>query len=228
VIRRTFFATLAGLALAGTALAQTPALPAAPVVDAPIVTPATKVFLTTSMGEIEITLDPVGAPKTSVHMLKMFQTNHFIGASFFRIEPGFIIQIGDLDAQFKGRYPPLSPVELETATNKHAKGAVALARGDALNSGHSSFYFDLADNPSLNADPKAPPNTTGYAVFGRVTAGWEVVEAMAKVERAPTGGPFPGKAPVVPIVVTAIRTDPPPPPKPKPVVKAKAKAKKKR
>jgi cyclophilin family peptidyl-prolyl cis-trans isomerase len=182
------------------------------------------------MGEIEITLDPVGAPKTSAHMLKMFQTNHFIGAAFFRIEPGFIIQIGDLDAQFKGRYPPLSPVELETATNKHAKGAVALARGDALNSGHSSFYFDLADNPYLNADPKAPPNTTGFAVFGRVTAGWDVVEAMAKVELAPTGGPFPGKAPVVPIVITAIRTDPPPPPKPKPAAKAsaKAKAKKKR
>jgi hypothetical protein len=51
---------------------------------------------------------------------------------------------------------------------------------------------------------------------------------MAKVERAPTGGPFPGKAPVVPIVVTAIRTDPPPPPKPKPAVKSAIKAKKKR
>ncbi len=230
MIRRTFFATLAGLALAGTALAQTPTQPAEPVAIAPVVTQAPKVFLTTTMGEIEITLDPVGAPKTSAHMLKMFQTNHFIGAAFFRIEPGFIIQIGDLDAQFKGRYPPLSPVELETATNKHAKGAVALARGDALNSGHSSFYFDLADNPYLNADPKAPPNTTGFAVFGRVTAGWDVVEAMAKVELAPTGGPFPGKAPVVPIVITAIRTDPPPPPKPKPAVKAsaKAKAKKKR
>ena len=230
MIRRTFFATLAGLALAGTALAQTPIQPAEPVAIAPVVTQAPKVFLTTTMGEIEITLDPVGAPKTSAHMLKMFQTNHFIGAAFFRIEPGFIIQIGDLDAQFKGRYPPLSPVELETATNKHAKGAVALARGDTLNSGHSSFYFDLADNPYLNADPKAPPNTTGFAVFGRVTAGWDVVEAMAKVELAPTGGPFPGKAPVVPIVITAIRTDPPPPPKPKPAVKAsaKAKAKKKR
>jgi cyclophilin family peptidyl-prolyl cis-trans isomerase len=201
---------------------------APPIVIAPNVSVPPKVFLTTTMGEIEITLDPVGAPKTSAHMLKMFQTNHFIGASFFRIEPGFIVQIGDLDAQFKGRYPPLSPVELETATNKHAKGAVALARGDALNSGHSSFYFDLADNPSLNADPKAPPNTTGYAVFGRVTAGWEVVEAMAKVERAPTGGPFPGKAPVVPIVVTAIRTDPPPPPKLKPAAKSAPKAKKKR
>ncbi|MEY3232812.1 MAG: Peptidyl-prolyl cis-trans isomerase precursor [Pseudomonadota bacterium] len=227
VLRRTFFATLASLAFAGTALAQTPAQPQAPVTAAPVVTPAPKIFLTTSMGEIEITLDPVGAPKTSAHMLKMFQTTHFIGASFFRIEPGFIIQIGDLDAQFKGRHPPLSPVELETATNQHIKGAVALARGNALNSGHSSFYFDLADNPSLNADPKAPPNTTGYAVFGRVTAGWEVVEAMAKVERTPTGGPFPGKAPVVPIVVTAIRTDPPPA-KPKAAAKSPGKAAKKK
>jgi hypothetical protein len=51
---------------------------------------------------------------------------------------------------------------------------------------------------------------------------------MAKVERAPIGGPFPGKAPVVPIIITAIRTDPPPPPMPKPAVKAKAKAKAKK
>ena len=228
MLRRTLFASFVVLLFAGSALAQTAApTPPAPA-PAPVPIPAPKVFLTTTMGEIEITLDPVGAPKTSAHMLKMFQTNHYIGASFFRIEPGFIVQIGDLDAQFKGRYPPLSPIELETATNKHFKGAVALARGDATNSGHSSFYFDLADNPSLNADPNAPPNTTGYAVFGRVTAGWEVVEAMAKVERAPTGGPFPGKAPVVPIVVTAIRTDPPPPPKPKPAPKSAPKAKKKR
>lgn len=223
--RITSLLCLLGVLLGGVSFAQEPKQ-----AKNSIEVSAPKVFLTTTMGEIEITLDPEGAPKTSAHMLKMFQTNHFIGAAFFRIEPGFIIQIGDLDAQFKGRYPPLSPVELETATNKHAKGAVALARGDALNSGHSSFYFDLADNPYLNADPKAPPNTTGFAVFGRVTAGWDVVEAMAKVELAPTGGPFPGKAPVVPIVITAIRTDPPPPPKPKPAVKAstKAKAKKKR
>lgn len=228
MLRRTLFASFVVLLFAGSALAQTAApTPPAPA-PAPVPIPAPKVFLTTTMGEIEITLDLVGAPKTSAHMLKMFQSNHYIGASFFRIEPGFIIQIGDLDAQFKGRYPPLSPIELETATNKHFKGAVALARGDATNSGHSSFYFDLADNPSLNADPNAPPNTTGYAVFGRVTAGWEVVEAMAKVERAPTGGPFPGKAPVVPIVVTAIRTDPPPPPKPKLAPKSAPKAKKKR
>ncbi len=228
VKRRAFFASFTVLLAASAAFAQTTVPTVEPVSGTSVIVPAPKVFLTTTMGEIEITLDPVGAPKTSAHMLKMFQTNHYIGASFFRIEPGFIVQIGDLDAQFKGRYPPLSPIELETATNRHVKGAVALARGDATNSGHSSFYFDLADNPSLNADPKAPPNTTGYAVFGRVTAGWDVVEAMAKVERAPTGGPFPGKAPVVPIVVTAIRTDPPPPPKPKPPVKAATKAKKKR
>ncbi|GBF57184.1 peptidyl-prolyl cis-trans isomerase cyp18 [Candidatus Phycosocius bacilliformis] len=192
------------------------------------VPPAPKVFLTTTMGEIEITLDPVGAPKTSAHMLAMFQSGHYVGAAVFRIEPGFLIQIGDLDANFKGRYPPLKPVELETATNRHAKGAVGLARGDDPNSGHSSFYFDLAENASLNADPKAAPNTTGYASFGRVTAGWEVVEAMAKVERAASGGPFPGKAPVTPIVITGVRTDPPPPPKPKPAVRPAPKASKKK
>jgi hypothetical protein len=59
-----------------------------------------------------------------------------------------------------------------------------LARGDALNSGHSSFYFDLADNPYLNADPKAPPNTTGFAVFGRVRLSWPL-QAVHSPARPP-------------------------------------------
>jgi hypothetical protein len=75
----------------------------------------------------------------------------------------------------------------------------------------STFYFDLAENASLNATPGAPPNTTGYATFGRVTAGMDVVDAIAAVPRAPTGGPFPGKAPASPITILAVATDPPPP-----------------
>jgi cyclophilin family peptidyl-prolyl cis-trans isomerase len=207
--RLTILTLVSGLMLAGTALAQTPAPPTLP--------PAPKVTLTTTMGVIEITLDPVGAPKTSAHILRLFQSTHYVGAAVYRIEPGFVIQLGDLDSSWKHRWPPapIAPnttVELETANNKHARGTVSLARADAPNSGQSTFYFDMGENASLNATAGAPPNTTGYATFGRVTAGMEVLDAIGAVPRAPIGGPFPGKAPLVPISITAVKTDPPAPP----------------
>jgi cyclophilin family peptidyl-prolyl cis-trans isomerase len=223
MFRRSVIAIFGLCLLATGTFAQTP-----PVAPAP---PAPKVTLTTTMGKIEITLDPVGAPKTSAHMLRLFQSTHYVGAAVYRIEPGFLIQLGDLDASWKHRWPPapIAPnttVELETANNKHGRGTVSLARADAPNSGQSTFYFDLGENASLNATAGAPPNTTGYATFGRVTAGMEVLDAIAAAPRAPTGGPFPSKAPLVPITITAVETDPPPPPPPRagaPVAKRKAK-----
>ncbi len=220
--RHTILTLVSGLMLAGTALAQTP-VPSAP-------PPAPKVTLTTTMGVIEITLDPVGAPKTSAHMLRLFQSTHYVGAAVYRIEPGFVIQLGDLDSSWKHRWAPGDlmgkTVELETANNRHGRGTVSLARADDPSSGMSTFYFDLGENSSLNATGGARPNTTGYATFGRVSAGMEVLDAIAAAPRAVAGGPFPGKAPLVPITITAVRTDPPAPPPPKvsvtPISKAKA------
>lgn len=190
MLRRAILA-LALFALAAPAAAQTPAPP--------------RVTIETTMGTIEITLDPVGAPLTSAHMLRLFRTRHYVGAAIFRVEPGYLIQLGDLDAMLEYRRPPVGTVPLETATTSHRRGAVALARGDDPGSGQSSFYFDLADNANLNADPGAPPNTTGYAVFGHVSAGMDVLDRIAAVERDPVRGPFPGKLPRTPIVVTAVR-----------------------
>jgi peptidyl-prolyl cis-trans isomerase A (cyclophilin A) len=174
---------------------QTPATPATPQWTGPEVT------LQTSMGDIVITLDPIGAPKTAAQFLGLVKSGHYNGAAVYRIEPGYLIQLGDLDAKGEYRAPKLPPVELETATNKHTRGAVALAHADDPNSGQSTFYIDLAENANLNATPGAPPNTTGYAVFGHVTAGMQVADAIAAVELAPEGGPFPGKLPKVPVVV---------------------------
>lgn len=222
--RRTILTMAAGLMLAGTAIAQTSTPAEVPKQPAP------KVTLTTTMGVIEITLDPVGAPKTSAHMLRLFQSTHYVGAAVYRIEPGFLIQLGDLDSNWKHRWPPApilpnTTVELETANNKHGRGTVSLARADTPNSGQSTFYFDLGANTSLNATPGAPPNTTGYATFGRVTAGMEVLDAIAAAPRAPTGGPFPSKAPLVPIIIVSIKTDPPAPPLGGPLLTPKSKAK---
>ena len=230
---RQILTSVLGLSfLAGIASAQVPTPIPAPT-PTPAPAPPPKVRLTTTMGVIEITLDPVGAPKTSAHMLKLFQSGHYVGAAVFRIEPGFLIQLGDLDANWQHRWAPRplmgQTVELETANNKHGRGTVSLARADDPNSGMSTFYFDLGENTSLNATFGAPPNTTGYATFGRVTSGMDVLDAIAAAPRAPTGGPFPGKAPLVPITITAVVTDPPAPPPariPLPTAsKAKAKTK---
>jgi cyclophilin family peptidyl-prolyl cis-trans isomerase len=191
------FLVLAALAasLSGAATAQEPTT--APVAPAgPVIT------LQTTMGDIEITLDPVGAPKTAAHFQELVERKYFDGAAVYRIEPGFVVQLGDLDKDLAYRHPPLPNVPLETENNRHSRGAVALARGEETDSGNSTFYFDLSDNTGLGATPGASPNTTGYAVFGHVTAGMDVVDAIAAVELAPEGGPFPGKLPKQPVVVT--------------------------
>lgn len=169
--------------------------PVAPVWTGPEVT------LQTTMGDIVITLDMVGAPKTAAQFLGLVKSGHYNGAAFYRIEPGFVIQLGDLDKKLDYRPAKLKQIPLETETNKHALGAVALARADEPGSGQSTFYIDMAENSGLNATPGAPPNTTGYAVFGHVTAGFDVAKAIEAVELAPEGGPFPGKLPKVSVVV---------------------------
>jgi peptidyl-prolyl cis-trans isomerase A (cyclophilin A) len=195
MLRRALSAAILIAALAGAASAQEGAQvePAAP-----------RVTLHTTMGEVEITLDPIGAPKTSAHMLRLFKGKHYAGASVFRVEKDYLIQMGDLDIDLNYRRPPIGYVELETANNSHGRGKVALARDDAPNSGRSSFYIDLAKNSHLNADPAAAPNTTGYAVFGRVTKGMDVVDAIARVELDAEKGPFPGKLPKTPIVIQRV------------------------
>jgi cyclophilin family peptidyl-prolyl cis-trans isomerase len=224
---------LAGLvvALCGSAMAQettqppvdppvaaddtaTPTDAAAPVVDpATVLDPAPapaepqwvgpEVKLETSLGDIVIVLDTVGAPKTAKQFVGLVKGKHYDGAIVYRIETGFVIQFGDLNAKLEYRRPKLGTIPLETENNKHSRGAIAMARGEATDSGQSTVYIDLAENTGLGATPGAPPNTTGYAVFGHVVQGMDIVDAIAGVELAPPGEkhPFPGKLPLTPVVI---------------------------
>lgn len=190
---KRFLACLSvAVAMSGAALAQD---------DPPRVWLGPEVTLQTTMGDIVVTLDPIGAPKTAAQFLSLAKAGYFDGAAIYRVEPGFVIQLGDLDAKLDYREPPLPSVPLETATNKHVRGAVAMAHGDDPNDGRATFYIDMGANPHLNATEGAAPNTTGYAVFGHVTSGMAVAEAIEKVELATATGPFPGKLPKVPIIV---------------------------
>ncbi|HVY02259.1 MAG TPA: peptidylprolyl isomerase, partial [Caulobacterales bacterium] len=118
-----------GMFMAGAASAQEMSVsppPAAPPAGPQIV-------LQTSMGDITVELDPVGAPITSAHFLKNVKAGHYNGAAFYRIEPGFLIQLGDSDATGKYRPPKFKPIPLESATTKHAKYKLGLAHGDDPN-----------------------------------------------------------------------------------------------
>ncbi len=180
------------MAMSGAAFAQD---------DPPRVWLGPEVTLQTTMGDIVVTLDPIGAPKTAKQFLSLARSGYFDGAAVYRVEPGFVIQLGDLDAKLEYREPPLPPVPLETTGNKHGYLSVAMAHGDDPNDGRATFYIDMGANAHLNATEGAAPNTTGYAVFGHVTKGADVADAIQKVQLAPEIGPFPGKLPKVPIVV---------------------------
>jgi len=184
-----------GLSDEATSLSAPPALPPARERTGP------EVKLETSLGDILIVLDPQGAPKTVEQFLKLVKDRHYNGAIFYRIEPGFVIQFGDLDAKLSYRAPKRGKVPLETASNRHSRGAVALARGEEPDSGQSTVYIDLAENSGLDATPGAPPDTTGYAVFGHVIEGMDIVDTIANVELSSEGGPFPGKLPKTPVVI---------------------------
>lgn len=152
----------------------------------------------TSMGDIVVVLDLQGAPKTAMQFLKLVKAKYYDGAIVYRIEPGFVIQFGSLDGSLGYRPPKTAKLPLETATNKHSRGALAMARGDEPDSGDATVYIDLADNSGLNATPGSPPNTTGYAVFGHVVQGMDIVDAISNVELLPEGEMFRGKAPPFP------------------------------
>jgi len=221
-VKRFLIAAVLGLALASPTLAQEGGQAAQPPAEAtaPAETPAIvevpapapeepatpvwtgpEVTLQTSMGDIVVVLDTVGAPKTAAQFLKLVRNGHYNGSAFYRIEKDFVIQFGDLDAKLKYRHANLPNVPLETATNRHSRGALSLARADEPGSGQSTIFISLGENSGLDAKVDAPPNTTGYAVFGHVVSGMEVVDAIAGVELAAEGGPFPGKLPKAPVVV---------------------------
>lgn len=173
--------------------------------DATTATPGPKVVISTSMGDITLQLDAAHAPLTVANFLRYAKEGHFDGTVIYRVVPGFVIQAGSWTANVKYR-PVHDGVPLETGL-PHKRGAIAMARGDSADSGTAEFFIDLDTNAALNADANAPPNTTGYAVFGEVATGMDVIDKIAAV---PLGdnGPMKGAAPVDPITILKVAAVP--------------------
>lgn len=178
-------------------------------------TPPPQASVETSLGTFTISLDRINAPRSVSNFIAYAREGHYDGTTIYRVAPGFVIQMGSIEASGVSR-PVHAPIPLQTANGlKNVRGSVAMARQGDPDSATAEFFVNLADNPDLDAKPGAPPNTTGYAVFGRVSEGMDVVDKIAAV---PVGGkgPFPpASTPAAPVLikkVTIIESPAPNPP----------------
>ena len=139
---------------------------------------APSVVLHTSEGAITVALAPDEAPASVENFLQYARDGHYDGTVFHRVIPDFMIQGGGMDPDMQQR-PTRSPIANE-AGNKldNERGSLAMARTSAPNSATSQFFINLKDNDFLNPGGVDPH---GYAVFGRVTDGMDVVDRIAAV-----------------------------------------------
>ena len=164
---------------------------------------APRVELETSLGNIVIELDAKAAPKSVENFLQYVRDKHYDGTIFHRVIPGFMVQGGGFTADFQQK-PTRGGVENEAANGlKNTRGTIAMARTNAPHSGTSQFFINTVDNAFL--DYKAPtPQGYGYAVFGKVISGMDVVD---KIVAQPTGagGPFRSDVPRETVLIKQAR-----------------------
>ncbi|MGE0098527.1 MAG: peptidylprolyl isomerase [Hydrogenophaga sp.] len=142
---------------------------------------APKVRLSTSMGDIVVELNPGKAPRTVENFLQYVRDKHYDGTVFHRVMSDFMIQGGGFSPDLQQK-PTKAPIPLEAGNGlKNDRGAIAMARTPNPNSATSQFFINVVDNPNLNA-PK--PDGYGYAVFGKVVSGLDVVD---KIRASPVG-----------------------------------------
>ncbi len=146
---------------------------------------AQKVRLDTTLGEVVIELDAQRAPKTVANFLEYVRSGHYDGTVFHRVIPGFMIQGGGFDAQLQQK-PTRAPIALESRNGLvNARGTVAMARTNVADSATAQFFINLKDNDFLNQAQAR--DGQGYAVFGKVVAGMDVVDAIAAVPTTARG-----------------------------------------
>ena len=139
-----------------------------------------EVLLKTSAGPIRIQLYPEQAPRTVENFLRYVKSGQYDGTIFHRVIPGFMIQGGGFTPDMRQK-PTGAPIPLESRNGlKNVAGAVAMARTAAPDSATAQFFIDTVDNPGLDYPQ---PDGNGYAVFGKVVAGFDVVR---KIEAVPT------------------------------------------
>ena len=163
------------------------------------VTTAPRVRVVTNAGDFVIELDPGRAPMTVEAFLKYVDEGFYSGVIFHRVVAGFVAQAGGYDTDLKPKEVKANVVNESGNGLSNLRGSVGFARSADPHSGTSQFYVNLADNVDLN--PR--PTRWGYAVFGKVIEGMEVVDDIGHRPTA-GGGPFDRGVPIEPIVIDRI------------------------
>ncbi len=149
--------------------------------------PATTVLIKTNKGEFTVKLDGDKAPITVKNFLEYVNEGYYSNTLFHRVIPGFMVQGGGFDKDFNQKKTH-APIKNEANNGlKNKRGSIAMARTSDPDSASSQFFINLVDNDFLNFT-SATPSGYGYAVFGEVTEGMEVVDAIAKVKTANRNG----------------------------------------
>ena len=174
-----------------------PAAPKAAAAAKPAPTTFVEVF--TSIGNFTLELNAERAPLTVAHFLKYVDQGHYSGTIFHRVVANFVIQGGGFDSSYKVVPAPTKVVNESGNGLTNERGTVGMARTQDPHGSDAQFYVNLYDNEALD------PNKTrwGYAVFGKVTQGMDVVDRIGNVATG-SRGPFKEDAPLKPVGIEKI------------------------
>jgi len=162
------------------------------------------ILMTTSMGNIRIELDAEKAPITTKNFLDYVNDGHYDGLIFHRVIPGFMVQGGGMDAQMKEKKNK-TPIKNEAANGlKNKLGSVAMARTNVVDSATAQFFINVKDNDFLNHRSTAAAEF-GYAVFGQIIEGMDVVHGIEKVKTGRKG--YHDDVPVEPVVINSVKLE---------------------
>jgi peptidyl-prolyl cis-trans isomerase A (cyclophilin A) len=161
---------------------------------------AQKVALDTTLGTIVIQLNAQAAPKSVANFLEYVKSGHYDNTVFHRVMSNFMIQAGGYTADLNEK-PTKAPIALESQNGlKNDRGAVSMARRGDPNSATSQFFINVVDNPRLDYPS---PDGHGYAVFGKVVEGMDVVD---KIRAVPTESKGPhASLPSTPVLIKTAR-----------------------
>ena len=162
----------------------------------------TSILIETSLGTMTASLDEEKAPVTVANFLAYVDKGFYNGTIFHRVISGFMIQGGGFEPDMRQK-PTAAPIRNEAANGlRNERGTLAMARTSVVDSATSQFFINHRDNAFL--DYRAPtPQGFGYAVFGKLTAGLDVLDKIAAVPTRNVG-PY-GDVPVEPVVILSVR-----------------------
>lgn len=158
-----------------------------------------QVVLKTTMGEITVELDKRSAPVTVDNFLKYVQAGHYDGTIFHRVIDNFMIQGGGYTPELTGKGTRAAIMNEAPNGLKNTRGTLAMARTADPHSATAQFFINVVDNPALDHIATTDSRSWGYAVFGKVVSGMDVVDAIKAVPTRQQG--MMENLPVEPVVI---------------------------